>query len=135
MEVSLTPAQRVERLSCTDNGPPTADSVQIDKTESEKTAEATISEDLSLTEDEVSKQYLVELAAYAQIKQEANYTKHWIHLPNIATFRHLRQYNLEHIARELDKMSKKAFDLIEATPNDLDRLRLLLHEQGVQSQV
>ena len=132
MENPPTPSEMAEKLNVGENPSQIGHSVEVNKAKSEPIVETRLSQEFLATKDKISKQYLVELAAFAQTKQEAHFTKHWIHLPSIATFRKLRQYNIEHIARELDEMADKVFDLREATSNDLDRLRVLLHEQGIQ---
>jgi hypothetical protein len=75
------------------------------------------------------KEYLAQLAAYALNQVECS-SKPWEYQPTIDNFRKLRQYSLEHIARQLDALNHKAFITKDPTLQDLDRLRVLLHEQG-----
>lgn len=75
------------------------------------------------------KEYLAQLAAYA-LNQVEYSSKPWEYQPTIDNFRKLRQYSLEHIARQLDSLNYKAFSTKDPTMQDLDRLRVLLHEQG-----
>ncbi len=50
---------------------------------------------------------------------------------SIPEYEPLRIYNLEHISQELDALSYKVFKARDCSQDDLDRLRLLLHEQGM----
>lgn len=72
-----------------------------------------------------STEYLIALA-------ESTSRLHQISIPE---YEPLRLYNLEHISQELDALSYKVFKSRDCSRDDLDRLRLLLHEQGIYFQV
>jgi hypothetical protein len=50
--------------------------------------------------------------------------------PSIPSFRRLRRFHIEHVSQELDMLAHKALGEKYPSPEDLDRIGVLLHQQG-----
>ena len=75
-----------------------------------------------------SERYLAGLAAYANnLDPSLDLSS-----PSIPYYGTLRVYSLQHMCQELNHLSRKTLDEANASWHDLERMRLLLREQGTR---